>query len=407
MSIAPAALRKEGETIDQYLIRLGSSLSLYDITWSKVAELMNSQPEIEDEYSESKYRKDYAAYERWLKVITEKVTNSDDYLSEIKDASLNLQKEKVKFQDQKREFNNIVRQQARFEHLKEEVNKAIKELEQFKPLTFAEHNDFRTGVRANTLWSDWHFGADFSNSLNSYSPEIFISRLKQLISQIIYYGKLHKVDTLTIGALGDFLSGAIHVSTRVQASEDVIRQIQIVSEYLAEAIAELSKHFRFIRFINIIGNHARLITNKHESIFTENLENLIPWYLESRLRDFKNVVIYKDQDGYFIDETFSPAHVYVHGDLDHVSSVAKSLPQMLGIVPRYIFCGHIHHDTVKEFGRTKVISNGSLIGVDDYALSKRFYAEPMQKMHIFKANDKIEHTIDIDFEVRSHVGDSL
>ncbi|OBG93877.1 hypothetical protein A9X05_09260 [Mycobacterium sp. E3298] len=398
MTLTPDTQRKQEESIDEYLIRLGSSLSLYDLTWTKVAELMNSQPEIEDDYSESKYRKDYAAYERWNKVITERIVDNDEYLNQIQDASINLQKEKVKFQDQKREFGNIVRQQARFEHLKDEVTKSIRELEQVKPLSFIPYKGETTGVRANTLWSDWHYGADFSNSLNKYSPEIFKSRLEQLISKVIYYGKLHKVDTLTIGALGDFLSGAIHVSTRVQASEDVIKQIQVVSEYLAESVAELSKHFRKIRFINIIGNHARLISNKHESIFTENLERILPWYLESRLRDFKNVDIYSDQDGYFVDDTFNPPHVYVHGDLDHVSSVAKTLPQMLGIVPRYVFCGHIHHDTVKEYGKTKVISNSSLIGVDDYALSKRFFAEPAQKMHIFKSNDKIEHYIEIDFE---------
>jgi hypothetical protein len=215
-----------------------------------------------------------------------------------------------------------------------------------------------------------------------------------LISKTIHYGKAHNVTDLTIGALGDFISGAIHVSTRVQSSEDVIRQIQIVSESFSESLAELSKHFERIKFINIIGNHARLISDKTQSIFKENLENLIPWYLESRLKEFENVTILKDTDGYFIDETYEYPHIYVHGDLDHVSSVAKSLPQMLGIVPRYIFCGHIHHDTVKEHGRTKVISNGSMIGVDDYAISKRVYAEPMQKMHIFDGS-RIEYTIDI------------
>jgi len=396
LNITPDLKRKPIESLEKYLIRLGERVEAQELTWVQATSLLNE--ESDEEYSEAKWRKDYAAYQKWRDYLVEELVKSDEYIQEINDKTLEFQKEKYRLQDQKREINAAIRQQARFEHLKDELNKSIQELAKVKPLVFRVPSSTPTNVRANVLWSDWHYGADFSNSLNTYNPSVFRKRLEELISKIIYYGKKHNIDTLTIGALGDFFAGAIHVSTRVQASEDVIRQIQIVSEYLAESVAELSKHFRLVRFINIIGNHARLIANKNESIFTENLENLIPWYLESRLKDFKNVDIYKDTDGYFIDETFKPCHVYVHGDLDHVSSVAKSIPQILGIVPRYIFCGHIHHDTVKEYGRTKVISNGSMIGVDDYALSKRFYAEPMQKMHIFDDRGNIEYTINITFD---------
>lgn len=387
-------LRDNNETLEEYHVRLGDNLEAYGLNWNTAAELLNR--EVDEEYSESKWRKDYASYVKWKPYLTSKLVNSDEYVKDIHDKTIELQKEKIRFQDQKREYNNVVRLQARFEHLKDEIHKSILELSTNKPLEFELNMKEPTGVRANVLWSDWHYGMDFSNSFNTYNPEIFKSRVQDLVSRTIMYGIRHNVDILTIGALGDFLGGAIHVSTRVQASEDVVKQIQHVSETLSEAVAELSKHFRKIRFINIIGNHARLIPNKSESIFTENLENLIPWYLEIRLREFSNVEILKDTDGYFIDNTFSPAHVYVHGDLDHVTSVAKNLPQMIGIIPSYVFCGHIHHDTVKDYGRTKVISNGSLIGADDYAISKRIFAEPMQKMHIFNDKDKIEYTITID-----------
>ncbi|GAV11300.1 hypothetical protein [Paenibacillus sp. NAIST15-1] len=387
-------LRNTNETLEEYHVRLGDNLETYGLNWNTAAELLNR--EADEEYSESKWRKDYASYAKWKPFLTDKLANSDEYMKDIHDKTIELQKEKIRFQDQKREYNNIVRLQARFEHLKDEIHKAITELSTSKPLEFKATNKEPTEVRANVLWSDWHYGMDFSNSFNTYNPNIFKYRVQELISRTIEYGIKHKVDTLTIGALGDFIGGAIHVSTRVQASEDVIKQVQHVAETLSEAVAELSKHFRQIRFINIIGNHARLIANKSESVFTENLENIIPWYLESRLNGFSNVQILKDTDGYYIDNTFSPAHVYVHGDLDHVTSVAKNLPQMIGIVPSYVFSAHIHHDTVKEYGRTKVISNGSLIGADDYAVSRRVFAEPMQKMHIFNDKDKIEYTITID-----------
>jgi hypothetical protein len=389
--------RRPDESLDDFLIRIGENLDLYGLNWTTATTLLNA--EAGEDYSESKWRKDFASYQRWKDLITRKIVNSDEYLREIQDKTTEFQKEKYRLQDQKREINNIIRQQARFEHLKNEIQLAIRELEKTKPLKFVPILKTNTNVKANCLWSDWHYAADFENSLNKYNPEIFRQRLQHLVSMMIYYIEKHNIDTLTIGALGDFLSGAIHVSTRVQSSEDVVRQIQTVSESLAEAIVEVSKHVRVVKFINIIGNHARLIANKNESIFKENLENLIPWYLQARLREFKNIEIYRDEDGYFVDKEFNPYHIYIHGDLDHISNVAKSLPQVLGIVPRYIFAGHIHSDTVKEYGRTKVITNGSLMGVDDYAISKRYYSEPMQKMHIFTSEGRIEYTINISCDV--------
>lgn len=394
MVISDELKRKPGESIDEYLLRLGSDKDKYGIDWCDIRDLMNA--EVNEDFSESKWRKDYHLIKRGYELAICKNITENEILKELEDKKIEFQKEKYRLQDQKREYNKIIRLQARFEHLKEEIEKNILQLSKSKPLIFTKYKYHKpTKIRANVLLSDWHYGLDFTNSLNTYNPLIFRERIEILVSKIKYYGQKHEVNELTIAALGDLISGIIHVSTRVEASEDVIKQIIVVAETLSEMIAELSNYFMLIRFINVIGNHARVIPDKTQSIFTENLEHIIPFYLESRLKDFENVIILKDRDGYFIDDSFDPAHVYVHGDLDHVSNMAKNLPQVIGIVPSYIFSGHVHHDSVKEYGRTKVITNGSLVGVDSYAMSNRFYSEPMQKMHIFDDKGKIEYTINI------------
>lgn len=384
--------RTPNESLDEYLIRIGDNLELYGLTWTSAANYLNQH--VEDEYSESKWRKEYASYNRWKPFLTSQVVDSDEYIKDIQDKTTELQKQKFQFQDQKREYTNIVRQQARFEHLKDEINKAIFEVAKIKPLSIQNTHDEKLNGHAVALFSDWHFGADFKNSLNEYNPSIFRQRVEKLTSKIIKYGKRHSISKLTLGILGDMVSGLIHVSTRVQSSEDVIKQIQIVSETLAEVITKLASHFNVVEVINIIGNHSRTVSNKTESVLKENFEYLIPWYLESRLKDVKNVSIGKDTDGYFIYDVQGEKYVFVHGDLDYVSSCAKTLPQMLGIVPKMIFAGHIHHNTVKEHGRTTVVTNGALVGVDDYAISKRFYAEPMQKFMVLDGSD-IECSYDI------------
>jgi len=385
--------RTENETLDDYLFRLGSNKELFDLNWNDIKDLMNS--ESNEDFGESKWRKDYATFKRGYDHAKKNIITKNELINEIEDKTLEFQKERYKFQDQKREYTNIVRQQARFEHLKDEIGKAILEVAKNKPLNFdIDSRTVSTNKRAIALWSDWHYGADFSNSLNTYNPNIFRQRVQKLINKTIEYCKKNNVDEIYVAQLGDSIMGSIHVSTRVQSSEDVIKQIQIVSETIAECVAVLANNFKRVKLINIIGNHSRLISNKTESIFTENLEHLIPWYIESRLKHFKNVEIEKDTDGYYIDESFPEPIVFVHGDLDDVNNTAKVLPQLIGKVPKLICAGHIHHNTVKEHGRTTVVTNGSLMGVDTYAISKRFYATPMQKLMIMDDSD-IECTYDV------------
>lgn len=395
MTITPLHSLKN-ESYEDYLLRLGSNKEELELSWGQIATLLNNF--LDEEYTESKYRKEYHNLSRGIEIGIRK-SASGEQLKEIEDKTVELQKQKYQFNDQKREYNNKIRLIARYEHLKDEILKGIKELEKVKPLPYSfEPAVSDTNIRANVLWSDFHYGQETQNSLNTYNPEVFNKRFQHLVAKTIHYCKKHDVQELTIGSLGDQIAGFIHLTSRIEQSEDVVSQIQYISERLAEAIAEVSLHVPKVRVVNIIGNHSRTTPNKNDSILKENFENLIPWYLESRLRSYNNVEIIRSEDGYFVDTTFNEPHIYVHGDLDHVASVAKSLPQFLGIISKYVFMGHIHHDTVKDYGRTTVISNGSLCGIDSFALGKRMYADAMQKMHIFNSDGRIEYKIDINLQ---------
>ncbi|OPH61734.1 hypothetical protein BC351_00390 [Paenibacillus ferrarius] len=387
--------RKQNESPIDYKYRICRDRELLGIeTWYDVANLLNK--EFEANWTESTYRKWFTNFQSGVEYSKSQLSNNE-YLQEIEDKTLELEKKTWQFRDQKRERTNAVRAQARFEHLKNEIDKSIASLKNEKPLNFQTPpfpSIVNKGKKAVLLVSDWHYGADFSNSLNTYNPSVFRSRVEQLTTKALTYAERNNVTDLVLANLGDQVNGLIHVSSRVQASEDVIRQTQVVSEVLAEMTAKFSGIFNTVKVINICGNHARTIGNKTESVMKENFEKLVPWYLESRLKDFKNVEILIDADGYYIDEVEGEKFVYVHGDLDYVSSAAKTLPQMLGIIPKFLFSGHIHHNHVKEHGRTTHIVSGSLMGVDDYAISKRFYAEPMQKFLILDGSN-IECSYDI------------
>jgi predicted phosphodiesterase len=373
--------KKSTESLDDWKIRLSRNKDLYDITWGEIADLWFE--ETSDKKSGDWFRKFYRYWQEGYEVGRSEGVNSDQ-VKEIEESIVEFEKAKIKFRDQKREYSKLLANQARFEYLQDEIRSAIQELAEIKPLQW-NHNPLRLPSSKNegvVILSDWHYGMVCDNGFNKYNADIFKDRIQAVVNKTIEYGKKNNIRTLNCAILGDMISGNIHISTRVQSNEDVIRQVQVVSETLSEVICKFANEFEHVRVVNVIGNHAR--TGKKDEVgIKENYEYLIPWFLQSRLSHFGNVEVITDEDGMVIDEVCGNKIVYVHGNFDHATSAAKSLPQMLGFIPKYIIGGHIHHNYEQDFGHTTYIANGSLIGMDDFAVQKRLYSRPMQKFMVF------------------------
>lgn len=384
----PILTRQDGESFQDYHIRLFDNKEEYEIDNIKIAELLNK--EYGSNYDESKWRKDYAQFVRWKDYLINKNLD-DEIVKKHEELRIESEKEKIRKNDQKREYNKLISNQARFEGIKDDVHKAILQLEKNKPLKFLLSSHVNDGKEGLALFSDWHFGMEVNNTTNVFNKTVFNERVEKLVSKVIEYGKLNNISTLHIGQLGDLVSGMIHVSTRVQSNEDIIEQTKYVSEVLAEVLAKLSSEFSHVKYYNVIGNHGRT-GNKHDVGIKENFEYLIPWYLESRLRNFENIEIITDKDGYIETKIKDNNIVLVHGNYDRVDQCVTRLPQVLGYVPDYIMGGHVHHNYEKEYGTTTVIVNGSLIGADDYSMQGRYGAKPSQKFMVFDEHEGLECT---------------
>lgn len=375
--------RQENESFMDYHIRLFEKKDEYGIDTYKIAELLNT--EYGSNYDESKWRKDYAQYKNWKDYILSKNLDKE-ILAKYEEIKLEAEKEKIRKQDQKREYRKLIANQARFEHLRDEIIKAINNVSKQKPLIFNPNLHFSSNKEGLVLFSDWHFGMEVDNTVNKFNKEVFNERVKKLVEKTIEYGKQHNIKTLHVAQLGDLLSGNIHISTRVQSNENIIQQVQYVSEVLSEILATFANEFENIKYYNVIGNHGRS-GNKNDVGIKENFEYLIPWYIEARLKDFDNIEIISDEDGYICADIKNKKMIFVHGNFDRIDNAVTRLPQMLGYIPHYIIGGHIHHHYEKEYGMTTVITNGSLIGADDYAMQNRFYAKPSQKLMVFNDED--------------------
>ena len=155
---------------------------------------------------------------------------------------------------------------ARAEHLNDELISVANKMAGALPLIVPEEwKPVNTKKEALACWSDWHYGMVTDNIWNTYNTKICKERVQKLIYYTIQYLELNQIDMLSIVLLGDAAHGGCHTSCRVQSEEDVCDQIMHVSEIMAEAINEISKHVNHITIYSCYGNHLRTIQNKKNS----------------------------------------------------------------------------------------------------------------------------------------------
>ena len=379
-------LKRKDETFKEYYIRLYQEKDLLGLTFKDIGLLLNEVSG--NDYNEAKWRRPYEGFVQFKEMFGEGVIShsEQEILEEIKEEKLELQKEKVKMRDQKREFSAIIRRQARLESLEDYFKEVTENFEGISlPKTKSNVNDKK---EAAIVISDWHIGMKFDGRFNTFNHEIAEQRIAKVKDKTLDTVRKENIDTLHIANLGDMISGGIHVSTRVQAEEDVIQQVIRASEYLKQFVKTFLDEGIQVEYYNIIGNHGRSQSNKSEVAgIEENFEKLILTILDTAFSNYDNYNSTGCRDGIIEVEIVGQKIILAHGDMDKNTNAAMRLPQLFGYVPNYIITGHIHHSTSKDFGITEHIVNPSLIGADDYATGGRFGGKPGQKLILFNETD--------------------
>lgn len=372
-------LRRDEESELDYIIRLVECKSngTYDIDYTELFRLGFGV-----EFSSDHCRKLFYSIRMLIPYIDKEKLNSTSSASILKDFELKQQelyKEKVKLQDQRRELNKILREQSREEYFCDLIKNSI-ENSNLLPLEFSLNNIKKTDNDLLCFLNDLHYGLEQANYWNSYNPEIFKLYLKTYLSEILSIKNTHNSEKCVIFLGGDIISGLIHNLIRIENAENVVEQVQHVSEYISEFIHALSEEFTNIKIITVAGNHSRLMQNKKEDIKDEKLDLLVTWYMKARLSNLQNVEFIDNT----IDTTIAKINIRgklyygVHGDLDSPNRVVDSLTQMLGEKPYAVLMAHRHHFEVNTYHDTKIITSGSFAGVDDYCITKRISGSPSQ-----------------------------
>ena len=380
-----------GESVEdwKYRIILGKARREVKMSWQEISDMLCLG--CGNEYLR-KIAYGVLEYDNYLKARKEEAEEhwrDEDAFIELENKEFAMRREKMRMQDQKRELNKLLREWARAEHLQQEITKAVVDAAGNGNLHHPRKKNIQLSEREGALLlSDWHVGMVTDNMVNRYNEAEFDKRIHKLLDDVIQYGHEQKLKAIHVFALGDLVNGLIHVTTRINNEENIVKQTMKVSETLAMILNTLSEEFPAVKLYFSRGNHDRVTANKKESICSESFADLIWWYLKARLEGIQEIELIDNEvdDEIVMADICGNTIMAVHGHKDKIKNVIPNLSLLLKTFPDYVFMGHYHSHAELETHGAEVIVNSSLCGADDYAISLRRSSHPAQKLIIF--NDK-------------------
>lgn len=347
-------------------------------TWEDVAEVLNK--ELHYEYTSSKYRK---AYQSFVKMFEENKNrfsnngNKNGYASELARQKRELEIEKQKVRDEKKEYNQWLREQCRDELILEKICECIKELEPLSieiPLLRDKLGKCREAV---FCFGDTHFGTEFEikgfdgEILNKYSPEIFKARMERLMAELLVYIQEKGITTLKVLSLGDEIDGILRVSQLMKLRYGVVDSAIAYAEYISNWLYELSKYV-YVKFYTAQGNHTELrqLGQPKGTFVNDNMSKVINAYIKTRLADDENFEFFENENNMIFSKVCGFNLVAIHGEVKNLASALKNITNLYNKQIDILVGGHMHHFNTETIGVCRdVVSVPSIMGIDDYSVS--------------------------------------
>lgn len=370
----------EGESDEELIYRICSEKELIG-SWQDVANTLNELLNVE--YTESKYRKQFQAFQKMLNANQSRFVDSDVQLQEIEAQRRELAKEKVKFRDERNEYQRLIRQEARKESYIDLVKRIMSE---YAPESMHYERCQNVTDNGNDLiihLTDIHAGIKIDNFFNKYNANVLQYRLHTYLNEIFAIRERHKSQNAYV-IIGEVISGLIHENLRCENNQNLIEQFMTVSNYLTEFLTELSKEFNEVHVYITPGNHSRISAKKEQSLKGENFDHLLIPLLSARLQNNKVVFFHENT----IEESIAMFRVRnktvmsSHGDKDSPANVVQKFSLLFQTIPDLVYLGHRHSNGMSTIYNTKVIESGCVSGADNYSLDLRLCTSPEQTVSV-------------------------
>lgn len=373
--------RFDGETDDALILRICRDKDIIG-SWEDVCEILNNL--LGANYRPNTYRNRFQNYDKFRQADLGITGNS--LLEEIKEQRKELEKERIKFRDERNEYNRIIREEARKESYIDMVKRMLSDYAP-KSLNYTTPPSYKSDTDMVLVVSDLHCGIEVNHYLNHFDSDILADRFVTCLSKVIEIQNRHQSENITV-LISEVISGLIHENLRCENNENIIEQFLTVTQYISDFLTELSKHFNNVEVLVMPGNHSRVTPKKESSLKGENIDNLLIPYLRAVLQNISNIHFHKNN----IDESIAMFSVRnntiyaVHGDKDAPNNVVQNLTMQYGICPKLIYMGHRHKNSMETIYNTKVISAGCWSGVDNYAIDNRYNTRPETVLSVINEN---------------------
>jgi hypothetical protein len=384
--------RKQDETIKAYKIRLFKNKDLYGLDSQSIADLINK--ETGDNFNESTYRKWFRTYAEGYEDGVKENVDDNKFIRELEIKKQEFEKEKIKVQTEKLNLNQMLREQARMELFEEKITDAI--IHRDKNINIPRHKinlDYDNNSEMILSIADAHYGADFTirgmmdEVINEYNPEVFESRMWEVLEKTVSYAERNKFKKVNIIDLDDSIEGIMHISQLASLRYGVVDSIIGYADFIETWINEISKYL-YVDFNRVKGNHndLRLLSGKKGDFPHENTSRIITHFLKKGLKDNPNVAItghnavgciYKKIAGFDILAT--------HGQ-DEKGNLEQSFKDYIlsyKVNVDYFYTGHLHSTNIKEIGVNKeIIQSPSIVGINDFSIGLKKTANAGAKITV-------------------------
>lgn len=371
--------RREGESAYEYHKRIvyGKLVDkTIDADYSELSSYVYGK-----EYAPDVARRMMYGSRATLDIIEENIEDSlfmdeDGYTMSLILKKAELQKERVKLQTEKTEYNRWLREDARDELFIEKIIEAIKDCAPppAKPILSTQNSQVQQeGV---LCFADCHFGKEFkvyglnNEVLNEYSPEIFYHRMNDLLAQTIERGHQNNLNRLKVLFLGDALDGFLRNSQLMTLRYGVVDSAIYYGKYMAEWLHRLSEEFE-VEYYQVCGNHGelRLLDGRKNEHLNDNIEKVTLEIIRAYNINNPNLKIVENKSGNIFTNVCGYNILGIHGEIKDSKNAIKDYVTVYNEDIDYLICGHKHHSSLLNCGYKKyIIGIGSIVGSDDFSM---------------------------------------
>lgn len=325
-------------------------------------------------------------------LVFDQITKDDAKFHSFTDLKLKLTRTEEKLRKEIKQTKELTdtlqRQQEQLEVLSE-LSKSPVKTNSIKP---SKGNS--TTKTAVLMASDWHVGERVdlksTNNLNEFNPDIARVRSENFFKNACTLIKNNNIDSLLIWLGGDFISSYLHPELEESNYLTPMEELMLAQELLKSGLDYLVRNsgvdINNIKVSTSYGNHGRSTEknrngtgagNNYEWLMYHNLKNNTPelnWNIEEGYYTYLNV------ENITIRAHHGCAVRYMGGVGGLTIPLLKSIYRSdQNIKADYNILGHFHS---LQFHRDFAV-NGSLIGINAYALGHGFAADdPEQALFI-------------------------